>query len=121
MAKTILIFEKNELNLKLFNDILQANSYKTILTSDERNSLSLAKVHHPDLIIMGIQFPSASDLEVAKLMKSDDILSTTPIIAVTALTMKHDEEKIRNCGCDGYITKPISIPEFLDTIQSFLN
>ena len=120
MAKEILIIERNELNLKLFNDILQANSYKTIPTSDENKSFNLAKLHQPDLIIMGIHVPILTNLEIAKLIKSDESLRTTPLIAVTALTMKQNEEKIRYSGCDGYITKPISIPKFLDTIQSFL-
>ena len=120
MTKTILIVESDELNLKLFNDILQVHSYKTVLTLDERLSIDLAREHSPDLIIMGIQMPSNSSLEITKVIKADDALKKIPILAVTALAMKDDEKKHRNSGCDGYLTKPISIPQFIETIHNLL-
>ena len=121
MTKNILIVENNQLNLKLFNDILQVNTYGTVLSLDECQAFDLAHKYNPDLIVMNIQKPSSSSLEITKLIKSDDSLKEIPIIAVTALAMKNDEKKIRNAGCDGYISKPISITEFLNTIKNFLS
>jgi len=121
MSKKILIVEDNELNMKLFNDLLQANGYETIQTMDGRDAMSLAREHSPDLILMDIQLPEISGLEVTKMMKADDDLRVIPVIAVTAFAMKGDEEKIRQGGCEGYIAKPISVPTFLETINKFLS
>jgi two-component system cell cycle response regulator DivK len=121
MPKKILIVEDNELNMKLFNDLLQAHGYETIQTMDGRDVLQLARDHGPDLIIMDIQLPEISGLEVTKMLKADDGLKRIPVIAVTAFAMKGDEEKIREGGCEGYIAKPISVPSFLETIARFLN
>ncbi len=121
MPKTILIVEDNDLNMKLFNDLLQAHGYETLQTMDGRDVLKLARDHSPDLIIMDIQLPEISGLEVTKMLKADDELKDIPVIAVTAFAMKGDEEKIREGGCEGYIAKPISVPTFLDTVAKFLN
>ena len=121
MAKTILIVEDNDLNMKLFNDLLQAHGYETLQTMDGRDVLKLAREHSPDLIIMDIQLPEISGLEVTKMLKADDELKDIPVIAVTAFAMKGDEEKILEGGCEGYIAKPISVPNFLDTVAKFLN
>lgn len=120
MSKTILIVEDNELNMKLFNDLLEANGYSTLQTKDGREALSIAQEHKPDLILMDIQLPEISGLEVTKLIKADDDLKDIPVIAVTAFAMKGDEEKIREGGCEGYIAKPISVANFMQTIQKFL-
>ncbi len=120
MSKKILIVEDNELNMKLFNDLLQANGYETVQTMDGRDAMSLAREHKPDLVLMDIQLPEISGLEVTKMMKADDDLKSIPVVAVTAFAMKGDEEKIREGGCEGYIAKPISVPTFLDTIGKFL-
>jgi len=121
MAKTILIVEDNELNMKLFNDLLQASGYDTVQTMDGREALSLTEKHRPDLILMDIQLPKVSGLEVAKMIKDKEELRHIPVIAITAFAMKGDEEKIRESGCDGYIAKPISVPVFLETVASYLN
>jgi two-component system, cell cycle response regulator DivK len=121
LTKTILIVENDELNLKLFNDILQVNFYKTVQTLDEREAIDLAREHHPDLIIMDIQSRGISGLEVTSMLKADEDLRDIPIIAVSALAMKNDERNILNGGCDGYISKPISIPQFLKSINSYLS
>ncbi|MEQ8665862.1 MAG: response regulator [Rhodospirillales bacterium] len=121
MSKTILIVEDNELNMKLFNDLLQANGFQTVQTMDGRDAMSLARQHRPDLILMDIQLPEISGLEVTKMMKADDDLRDIPVVAVTAFAMKGDEEKIRQGGCEGYIAKPISVPTFLETINKFLS
>ena len=121
MAKTILIVEDNDLNMKLFNDLLQAHGYETMQTTDGRDVLQLARENRPDLIIMDIQLPEISGLEVTKMLKADDELKDIPVIAVTAFAMKGDEEKIREGGCEGYIAKPISVPTFLETVAKFLD
>ena len=120
-VKTILIVEDNELNMKLFNDLLQAHGYNTLQANDGGEALGMAREHHPDLILMDVRLPEISGLEVTKQLKSDDDLKSIPIVAVTAFAMKGDEEKVLNGGCEGYIAKPISVPIFLDTIAKFLN
>ena len=121
MSKTILIVEDNDLNMKLLNDLLQAHGYSTLQTMDGRDVIKIAREHNPDLILMDIQLPEISGLEVTKMLKADDDLKNIPVIAVTAFAMKGDEEKIREGGCEGYIAKPISVPTFLDTISKFLD
>ncbi len=121
MSKTILIVEDNELNMKLFNDLLQAHGYDTVQTTDGRDAVGLVREHMPDLILMDIQLPEISGLEVTKILKADDELKHIPVIAVTAFAMKGDEEKIREGGCESYIAKPISVPIFLETISQFLD
>ena len=118
--KKILIVEDNELNMKLFHDLLEVHGYTTLQTKDGREALQLAREHRPDLILMDIQLPEVSGLEVTKWIKADDDLKSIPAIAVTAFAMKGDEEKIRSGGCEAYIAKPISVNSFLETIQTVL-
>ena len=120
MAKTVLIVEDNDLNMKLFHDLLEAHGYNTIETKDGREALKLARDNHPDLILMDIQLPEISGLEVTKWIKEDDSLRTIPVIAVTAFAMKGDEEKIRDGGCEAYLAKPISVANFLETVEKFI-
>jgi two-component system cell cycle response regulator DivK len=121
MTKTVLIVEDNELNMKLFNDLLEARGYATIQTRDGMEALELARNHRPDLILMDIQLPEVSGLEVTKWLREDELLAKVPVVAVTAFAMKGDEEKIREGGCEAYIAKPISVSSFLDTVKSFLD
>ncbi|MDJ0947815.1 MAG: response regulator [Alphaproteobacteria bacterium] len=121
MSKTVLIVEDNELNMKLFHDLLESQGYETLQTRDGIEALKLARENKPDLILMDIQLPEVSGLEVAKWIKEDDALKSIPIIAVTAFAMKGDEEKIRQGGCEAYLSKPISVARFLETVQKFLN
>jgi len=118
--KKILIVEDNELNMKLFHDLLEVHGYATLQTKDGREALQLAREHRPDLTLMDIQLPEVSGLEVTKWIKADDELKSIPVIAVTAFAMKGDEEKIRSGGCEAYIAKPISVNSFLETIQTVL-
>ncbi len=120
MTKTILIVEDNELNMKLFHDLLDAHGYNTLQTRNGMDALAIAREHKPDLIIMDIQLPEVSGLEVTKWIKDDDLLHDIPVVAVTAFAMKGDEERIRNGGCEAYIAKPISIPAFIATIRQFI-
>jgi two-component system cell cycle response regulator DivK len=119
-SKTILIVEDNELNMKLFNDLLEANGYRVLQTRDGLSALDIARKHMPDLILMDIQLPEVSGIEVTKWLKEDDELKIIPVIAVTAFAMKGDEEKIREGGCEAYISKPISVLSFLQMVDSFL-
>ena len=121
MPKTVLIVEDNELNMKLFNDLLEAHGYFTLQTKDGVEALRMARTHRPDLILMDIQLPEVSGLEVTKWLKEDDDLRTIPIIAVTAFAMKGDEQKIRDGGCEAYIAKPISVASFMNTVERFLS
>jgi two-component system cell cycle response regulator DivK len=119
-AKTVLIVEDNELNMKLFNDLLEAHGYKVLQTREGLSALDIAREHKPDLILMDIQLPEVSGIEVTKWLKEDDELRSIPVIAVTAFAMKGDEEKIREGGCEAYISKPISVASFLEQIDSYL-
>lgn len=120
MAKTVMIVEDNELNMKLFKDLIEAHGYRTVQTRSGLTAVSLAREHRPDLILMDIQLPEISGLDVTKQLKADSELHRIPVIAVTAFAMKGDEERIRQGGCEAYISKPISVTRFIDTIKSFL-
>jgi two-component system cell cycle response regulator DivK len=120
MTKTVLIVEDNELNMKLFHDLLDANGFNTLQTRDGMEALDIAREQRPDLILMDIQLPEVSGLEVTKWLKEDDELRSIPVVAVTAFAMKGDEEKIREGGCEAYIAKPISVTQFLETVRRFV-
>jgi two-component system cell cycle response regulator DivK len=119
-ARKVLIVEDNELNMKLFNDLLEAHGYTTLQTKDGREALHIARLHRPDLILMDIQLPEVSGLEITKWLKADEELRAIPVVAVTAFAMKGDEEKIRQGGCEGYIAKPISIAGFMQVVEHYL-
>ena len=120
MKKTVLIVEDNELNMKLFNDLLEAHNIATLQTKDGREVLEIVREHLPDLIIMDIQLPEVSGLEVTKWLKAEDALKHIPVVAVTAFAMKGDERKIREVGCDDYISKPISVSHFMEVVHKHL-
>jgi len=120
MAKTILIVEDNELNMKLFHDLLDAHGYRILQTRDGMEALDIAREHHPDLILMDIQLPEVSGLEITKCLKDDETLRSIPVVAVTAFAMKGDAEMIRQGGCEAYLSKPISVTGFLETVRRFL-
>ncbi len=119
-SKTVLIVEDNELNMKLFHDLLDAHGYATLQTRNGMDALALARAHRPDLILMDIQLPEVSGLEVTKWLKEDDELRGIPVVAVTAFAMKGDEERIRQGGCEAYLSKPISVMSFVDTVRRFI-
>lgn len=120
MGKTILIVEDNALNMRLFNDLLQASGFMTVQTMDGRDALALAHEHGPDLVLMDIRLPGVSGLEIVRMMKADRVLRTIPVVAVTVLAMRGDEERIRAGGFDGYVAKPISVSVLLETVNGFL-
>lgn len=119
-TKTILIVEDNELNMKLFHDLLDAHGYRTLQTRNGIDALNVAREHRPDLILMDIQLPEVSGLEVTKWLKEDDELRQIPVVAVTAFAMRGDEERIRQGGCEAYISKPISVGTLIDTVRRFI-
>ena len=117
--KTIFIVEDNDLNLKLFSDLLQANGYKVAATQDGFEAMEIAKRVMPDLILMDIQLHGISGYDIIREIKNDNDLKHIPIIAVTAFAMKDDKQKIMDSGCEEYISKPISINSFLKTVSEF--
>lgn len=121
MSKTVLIVEDNELNMKLFNDLLEAHGFRTVQTRNGHDVLDIARRDQPDLILMDIQLPEISGLDVTRWLKDDPALRHIPVIAVTAFAMKGDEQKIREGGCEDYISKPISVTHFMEVIGKYLN
>src|SRR5438270_11376642 len=120
MAKTVLIVEDNELNMKLFHDLLEAHGYSTVGTRNGIEALDLARKHRPDLTIMDIQLPEVSGLEVTKWLKDDADLKSIPVVAVTAFAMKGGEERIREGGCEAYPSKPNPVGQLIGTFGHFL-
>ena len=120
LPKTVLIVEDNELNMKLFNDLLEAHGYETLQSHNGHDALDLARKYHPDLILMDIQLPERSGLDVTRDIKADPTLSDIPVIAVTAFAMKSDEQRIRDGGCEDYLAKPISVPVFIEKVKHYL-
>lgn len=120
MTKKVLIVEDNELNMKLFKDLLEAHGISTVQTREGRNAVDFIRAEMPDLIIMDIQLPEISGLEITKIVKADAQLKAIPIVAVTAFAMKGDEQKIREGGCEDYISKPISVIKFIEVVKKHL-
>ena len=121
LPKTVLIVEDNELNMKLFRDLLEMHGYQTLEARTGPEALECLKDNRPDLILMDIQLPEVSGLEVTREIKCSPELSEIPVIAVTAFAMKGDEERIRQGGCEDYIAKPISVASFLEKVKRYLD
>ena len=119
MAK-ILIVEDNALNIKLFCDLLAAHGHQPEAVTDSRNALEVARDFSPDLVITDIQLPHVSGLELIKLIRADEQLADVPIMAVTAYSARGDEERIREAGAQAYVSKPISVMRFAETVQQLL-
>jgi len=120
MGKKVVVVEDNKLNQKLFYDLLEAQGYEPILTDNGYEALNLVRKHLPDLILMDIQLPEVSGLDVISWIKADETICDIPIIAVTAFAMKGDQERILERGCQAYMAKPISVSNFLTTVRSFI-
>jgi two-component system cell cycle response regulator DivK len=119
LDKTVLVVEDNDLNMKLFHDLLEMGGYNILEAKDGMEGWRMAREQRPDLILMDIQLPGVSGLEVAKWLKGDETLKSIPVIAITAFAMTGDEGKLLEGGCDAYISKPISLPDFLQTVERF--
>ena len=120
MGQKILVVEDNELNLKLFCDLLRAHGYEAEPVRDGREAVERARGFAPDLIVMDIQMPHVSGLELIEQLKGDSELRRTPIMAVTAYAAKGDEERIREAGAEGYVSKPISVMRFVEAVRALL-
>ena len=120
MAKTVLIVEDNELNLKLLDDLLQAEGYGTVCQRTGEAAVEAARRRPPDLVMMDIRLPGMSGLDATRALKADLALKGIPVVAVTAYAMESDEEEIRRAGCDGFLAKPFSIESLLAILRRFL-
>ncbi len=116
----VLIVEDNELNLKLFHDLLMIQQYDVVISKDGLNIMDITTKEKPDLILMDIQLNEVSGIDLIKLLKQNSITKHIPIIAITAFAMKSDEAKISKSGCDMYISKPVSIDNFFSAINKFI-
>ncbi|MDJ0920704.1 MAG: response regulator [Henriciella sp.] len=117
---TVLIVEDNALNMRLFSDLLEASGYVTLKCTDGSNAVGLALEHMPDLIVMDIQLPEVSGLDITRWLKDDERTKDIPVLAVTAFAMRTDELLVREAGCEGYLSKPIQIRSFLETVDSLV-
>jgi two-component system cell cycle response regulator DivK len=120
VGQKILVVEDNELNLKLFCDLLRAHGYVAEPVRDGREAVERARALAPHLIVMDIQMPHVSGLELIEQLKGDPELRRTPIMAVTAYAAKGDEERIREAGAEGYVSKPISVMRFVEAVRALL-
>ncbi|WP_294297070.1 response regulator [uncultured Sphingomonas sp.] len=120
MAKRVLVVEDNELNLKLFCDLLRAHDFVTEPVRDGREAVARAKAFEPDLVVMDIQLPHVSGLELIGQMKRDPRLRAIPIMAVTAYAGRDDEERIRAAGANAYVSKPISVMRFVQEVRALV-
>ena len=116
-AKKVLVVEDNELNMKLFCDLLDAFGYETVQSRDGLRAVDLTREHRPDLIIMDIQLPEVSGLDLTRWIKDDASISDIPIMAVTAFAMRQDEQHVREAGCEAYMSKPIQMMPFINTVK----
>jgi two-component system cell cycle response regulator DivK len=117
----ILIVEDNALNIKLFCDLLAAHGHEPEAVSDSRNALDTARTFSPDLVITDIQLPHVSGLDLIRMIRADEQLADVPIMAVTAYSAQGDEERIRGAGAQAYVSKPISVVRFAQTVDELLN
>jgi two-component system, cell cycle response regulator DivK len=121
VAKKVLVVEDNELNLRLFCDLLRAHDYEAEAVRDGREALDRARAFEPDLIVMDIQMPHVTGLELTEAIRADEELKSIPIMAVTAYAGKGDEERIRAAGADAYVSKPISLLRFIETVEGLVS
>jgi len=120
VTKRVLVVEDNELNLKLFCDLLRVHGHETLGVSDGREALEQARTFGPDLIIMDIHMPHVSGLDLIVSLKRDAGLSSVPVMAVTAYAGSGDEERLRAAGAEAYVSKPISVMKFIGVVDGLL-
>ena len=120
MAKRILVVEDNDLNRKLFCDVLKANGFEVVPVADGQTVIAAAQRFAPDLVIMDIQLPGCSGLDLIAQLKGEEALARVPVLAVTAYAGKGDEERIRGAGAEDYLAKPVSIGPFMAAVRELL-
>ncbi len=119
-ASRVLIVEDNDLNMRLFCDVLEAFGIESLQTGSGPEAIRLARAHKPSLIIMDIQLADASGIDITRELKRDPELAGIPVLAVTAFAMKGDERRIMEAGAEGYLSKPISVSSFMATVRKFI-
>ncbi|WP_164118373.1 response regulator [Sphingorhabdus sp. Alg239-R122] len=120
MTKKVLVVEDNDLNRKLFSDLLRAHKFEVDALADGRKVIDTARDFSPDLIIMDIQLPHIGGLELIEALKADTALKAIPVMAVTAYAGKGDEDRIREAGAESYVSKPVSIQPFMQAVNALL-
>ncbi len=115
--KSVLVVEDNELNMRLFCDLLDAFGYDTHTSRDGARAVEIARAKQPDLIIMDIQLPEVSGLDITRWIKDDKEIAHIPVLAVTAFAMRADEQRVRAAGCEGYLSKPIQMSSFIRAVE----
>ncbi len=120
MAKRVLVVEDNELNLKLFCDVLRAHGFEVAGEADAREAVGRATLFAPDVIVLDIQMPHMSGFDLIEAIRRDMILRRTPIMAVTAYAGRGDEERIREAGADAFVSKPVALRPFIDGVQALV-
>ena len=118
--KSVLVVEDNELNMRLFCDLLDAFGYEANKCRDGVKAIEIARAEKPDLIIMDIQLPEVSGLDITRWLKDDPELAHIPVLAVTAFAMRADEQRVREAGCEGYLSKPIQMTSFLRAVEELV-
>jgi len=121
VKKKVLVIEDDEKNLRLMEDLLEFNGYIVIKAMDGKQGVDSVRTEKPDLILMDIQMPVMDGMEATKILKGDEETRDIPIIALTSYAMQGDEQRIRESGCDGYMTKPIDVKHFLKEVDQILN
>ncbi|MEL6661939.1 MAG: response regulator [Pseudomonadota bacterium] len=119
-AKSVLVVEDNELNMRLFCDLLDSFGYQTFQCRDGSKVMETARNERPDLIIMDIQLPEVSGLDITRWLKDDEEVGHIPVLAVTAFAMRDDEQRVREAGCEGYLSKPIQISSFMRAVEELI-
>lgn len=116
----VLVVEDNELNMRLFCDLLGAYGFTTFQCRDGAKAVEIARKEQPDLIIMDIQLPEVSGLDITRWLKDDPKVTHIPVLAVTAFAMRADEQRVREAGCEGYLSKPIQIASFIRAVEALM-
>ncbi len=120
-TNSVLVIEDNPQSMMFMRDLLEASGYNVLQAKDGMEGWRMAREHRPHLILMDLQLPDVSGLEITRRLKDDELLKSIPIIAVTAFAMDDDKKRILEGGCDAYIAKPISVASFLQTVARFAN
>ena len=119
--KSVLVVEDNELNMRLFCDLLDAFGFDTFESRDGSDAVDIARENMPDLIIMDIQLPEVSGLDITRWIKDDDDLADIPVLAVTAFAMRAEEQRVREAGCEAYLSKPIQMSSFIRAVETLVD
>lgn len=118
--QTVMVIEDNHLNRKLFGDLLQVHGYETVMLDTPLTAVETAVRYMPDLILMDIQLPEISGLDLLPMLRAEPAIAHIPVVAVTAFAMKGDEENILSRGCCAYLAKPISVATFISTVRRYI-